>query len=189
MKGILLVLCFLSSSLALAQNHMFSFDAQNLLRGHYGVGESKSKGQILQKHQYGALSLNFARVVTTRVQAGVQLQYARTDDEFTGSIESYGAHLGGFYNFSESDFTNSGYVSFFAGMEWNDGYLKRQRDIHEENIVTKTSLGKRYPVAFISENFTYSPEVTLKFTNPTSATYLNWRHEIIFKFLQFSVFF
>lgn len=188
MKLLISLMILMTSFSALAQNHMFGFNADGLLLGQYAFSESKDSGEKKDDNQSGFLSINFARSVTRHIQAGLEASYARTSDS-DGTGENYRALLGGIYNFTEDLFTNSGYVSLYAGMEWGHQYLDDQRNKHDENLVTKVALGKRFPVAFISENFTYSPEVVFKTTNATVSSDTEWKQELIFRFLQFSVFF
>lgn len=188
MKAFVVILGLFVSLSSFAQNHMFEFNAESSVFGRYSFSQSKGRGDNTENDQYGSLYFNFARTITTRVQAGLQAQYARTSIS-NGKNESLNALLGAIYNFSEGDFVNSVYVSLYAGMEWSHDYWESLEDEHDEALVGKLSLGKRFPVTFIHDFFTYSPEVTLKSSNPTTSSSTEWKQELIFKFLQFSVFF
>jgi hypothetical protein len=167
---------------------MFEFNAESILFGQYSFSESKNSSRNKHFHQNGIFYLNFARAINSRVQVGLQTTYFKSSND-RADTEGYSGLIGGTFNFREGNFTNSEYLSLYAGFEWSNVYSESLPNTREESLVSKFSMGKRYPVAFISENFTYSPEVTFKSRNPTRSSEIEWKQEIIIKFLQFAVFF
>jgi hypothetical protein len=182
------VFCLFFHTASYAQNHMIEFNAESILLGQYSFSDSKEQGKGKKNEQSAILNLNFARAVSSRLQVGIQTLYSRA--VLTNNIsETYYALVGAIYNFSDSNFTHTFYASAYLGMEWNHLYPKTLSKNQEEAIVGKISLGKRFPLEFISENFTFSPEVSAKSLNTTRSSGNQWTQEYILRFLQFSVFF
>lgn len=188
MRTILCLIFFILSVPAFAQNHMFQFNTGSSVLGEFAFSQSKDRGEKKDDDQSGFLALNFARSVSSHFQVGLEASY-RVDNDSDKREESYGALIGIFYNFTEDLFPTSAYLSVFSGFEWGHVLWDNDPNEHSEALVTKISLGKRFPIAFISENFTFSPEVSYKTTNMTTSENPEWKQELIFKVLQFSVFF
>lgn len=191
MKMLFVVTALVMSVSAFAQNHMVEFNADALMLGSFTHSKSKSKGTSTDENNNGVLFLNVARQVADHFQVGVQGNYAR--GEYAGNTsETYAFLVGGIYNL-DTDFRKSFYASAYVGMEWSHNYFSSSffENEHDENIIGKIAIGKRFPLSFLNlENVTYSPEVM--FTSRTGTKSSSdgvWSQDLAIKFLQFSVFF
>jgi hypothetical protein len=190
MKLLVVLLCMMFHLSSYAQNHMIEFKADSFLLGQFSSSDSKYSGRKKnsESDQSGLIFINFARSVSSHIQVGVQGYYTNTDGNGYKS-ENISTLLGGIYNFTPDHFTKTYYVSLYAGLEWQHTYLDQSDNTHSEALVGKISFGRRIPLAFISDNFTYSPEFSLKSSNYTKSSDAEWSQEGVIKFLQFSVFF
>ena len=190
MKPVIVLFCLMFHLPSYAQNHMIEFKADSILLGQFSSSDSKYSGRKKnsESDQSGLIFINFARSVSSHIQVGVQGHYANANGNGYKS-ENISTLLGGIYNFTADHFTNTYYVSLYAGFEWQHTYLDQSGNTHSEALVGKISFGRRIPLAFISDNFTYSPEFSLKSSNYTKSSDAEWSQEGVIKFLQFSVFF
>lgn len=187
MKVLILAVAMVMSSAAFAQKHMVQFGTDNVTIGNLAWETEKTRGNdsVESKSQY--VFANYAMALTSHIQVGVKADIFRNqvaDEKST----SYGLQIGGVYNLN-TDFRKSLYASLYVGWDWdhaNGDDFDIERD---ETFKTTFAVGKRYPLSFISENVTYSPEVAFVSSNPTTSSDTEWTQSLEFRILQFAVFF
>ncbi|MFY7993576.1 MAG: hypothetical protein ACOVP4_09815 [Bacteriovoracaceae bacterium] len=187
MKKLFLALIALSSVSAFAQKHMVNFSNDSLVIGDLSFVSSKDRGSEKDNRTDFGLKVNYAYAVHPHLQVGTKLGLEKAKE---GSLktDNYEIFVGAIYNL-ELDFRQSYYASLYLGYQKDDAYGVSPV-LHSERTVGQLSLGKRFPLKMIGfENLTYSPEVTASSTNYTTSTAADWRQDLKFTFLQFSVFF
>jgi hypothetical protein len=188
MKTLLAIVVLALSVNAFAQKHMVEFNNDSLALGSLSFNSTKFRGEDSSEEKSFRLSGNYAYSLTDHIQVGTQLGYEKNKFD-GGSSEFYKMLLGATYNLS-NDFRNSYYASVYAGWEWDQNHNSGETNTHNEDFITRVSVGKRFPLSMLNlENVTYSPEVSFTSTNPTKKTNTEWNQDLSFKFLQFSVFF
>lgn len=179
----------MSSTVALAQDHMFSFNADSVMRGILSIEKSKAKGTSATNNTQLDLELNYAYRLPTMplLQVGGQIMYDKGAKPGRGDMEDYGLKVGAILNM-DNDLMNSPYASLFVGYTWANNY--DQGGGKDEVFSSVLAVGKRFSLEPLGiKHLVYTPEVALENLNSTTGSSLVYAQNIQFRFLQFSVFF
>lgn len=170
--------------------HMFEFDADDLLNGVLSFGKSKSRGSSSSNSTNLDLRLNYAYTVPTmpRLQVGGGIAYSSGSTAGRGDFEDYGFNLAAYLN-QKTDLQNSAYVSAKWGIEWAHTYGGSGRGKDEVGTL-QLAVGQRMDLSrWGIKHLVYTPE--LAFVNKDSSTRsaLEYSQSLELRFLQFSLFF
>lgn len=179
----------MSSTMALAQDHMFSFNADSIVKGIVSLEKSKAKGSSTKDTTQLDLDLNYAYRLPTMplLQVGGQVLYKKGSEPGRGDMEDWGMKVGAILNL-DRDLMNSPYASLFVGYTWANNY--DQGGGKDEVFSSVLAFGKRFSLEpFGIKHLVYTPEIALQNLNSTTGSSLEYAQNIQFRFLQFSVFF
>lgn len=174
--------------------HMFEFGSDSSLLSVLSFSKSKTKGQDTSNNTNFNLDLNYAYSLPSmpRLQVGGRINYDKQDAiAGRGDGEDYGLAVGAIMNHKE-DLRNSAYLAFYFGYGWAHTYggLVGNTKRRDEILTSTLSLGKRMSLEkFGINHLTYSPEVALQNVNSTTGGSIEYRQDIQFRLLQFSIFF
>lgn len=185
MKMLLAAFFLVTSVSAFAQKHMVQVGTDNTTIGNLTWTSEKSRGSNSTESKNHYVFANYAMSLTDHIQAGAKINYSKFKDSSFGSSESYGLQVGGVYNLN-TDFKKSLYASLYVGWDWG---RETQPNSSSEVFKTTLAVGHRYPLSFISENVTYSPEIAFVSSNPTKSSQTEWSQGLEFRLIQFAVFF
>ena len=187
MKVLILAVAMVMSSAAFAQKHMVQFGTDNPTIGNLAWESEKTRGSDSEEYKSHYIFANYAMALTGHIQVGVKGSLSGSSVGSDKSSE-YGFQVGGIYNLN-SDFKRSLYASVYVGWDWGYENSKSSEIERTETFNTTVAVGKRYPLSFISENVTYSPEIAFVSQNPSKSSQTEWNQSLEFRIVQFAVFF
>lgn len=179
----------MSSTMAMAQDHMFSFNADSILKGVISLEKSKAKGASTENNTQLDLEFNYAYRIPMMplLQVGGQGLYKKGSEPGRGDMEDWGLKVGAILNM-DRNLESSPYVSLFVGYTWANNY--EQGGGKDEVLGSVLAVGKRFSLEpFGIKHLVYTPEIALENLNSTTGSSLEYAQNIQFRFLQFSVFF
>lgn len=190
MKLLIVAIALVMSASAFAQKHMVQVGTDNTTIGNLSWESSKTRGSNSTEDKSAYIFANYAMTLTDHIQAGVKANYSKFKfgGSGNGSSEQYGIQVGGVYNLN-SDLKNALYASLYLGWDWGRQTYQNQGT---EVFNTSVAIGKRFPLSFISENVTYSPEIAYVSKDHTKSEGqfgTQWSQAIEFRIVQFSIFF
>jgi hypothetical protein len=187
MKLLFAALMLVSSLSAFAQKHMVQIGTDNTTIGNLSWQSEKTRGSNSEEQKAYYVFANYAMTLTDHLQAGAKVELSKFTFGDSAS-NTLGLQVGGIYNLN-TDFRKSLYASLYVGWDWGHEVDDDFEDSRTEAFSSTLAVGQRFPLTFISENVTYSPEIAYVTTNPTKSSDTEWTQSLEFRILQFSVFF
>ncbi len=177
-----------------SNKHMVEFNMDGPLAALATISRSKVRGQAAENDVNWNFNVNYAYQLPMmpKLQLGTRLNYLKQAAmPGRGDAEDYGLEVGAYYNLRE-DLRNTPYASLFLGVGWANTYGGLEGDTKRRDELTKSTLaiGHRFGLErFGVGHVTYNPEVALQSINSTTGGAIEYRQDIQFRLLQFSVFF
>lgn len=187
MKLLFAALTLVMSLSAFAQKHMVQIGTDNTTIGNLSWESEKTRGSNSSESKAAYAFANYAMTVTSNLQAGVKGEIFNVSSDGSSS-DSFGLQVGGIYNL-DTDLKKSLYASLYVGWEWGNQVDDTFEDERTEEFSSTLAVGKRFPLSFINENVTYSPEIAYVSKNPTKTSGTEWTQSLEFRIIQFSIFF